>query len=871
MSRNFLLLPLGVSLLLVPFAGTVYSENPQKDEKVLQIPIRVTQRVFIPKPREEVPQKLPAKVEFEINARKVGLVYPTEIYVPKEHVKVEKHFFSCGEPTDKELYAKGVEAFNKGKLREAEHYFLELLYRNPQSPYAIKAKYYLGVIAFEQRQYQKTYRIFKNLCSLPYNFDWKKFACYNAVISGLYIGVHDYRSASSNVFWKNYLLWLDGKIDDYTFRSKLNRKQLEEPYRNYCHYLRVFLNPNLEVGNLPPYYKRSLELRRLLLGFVSGTVVSPQGVEKFINDPLYGKDFEYFYTYYLINAGYHQRAFQYIKDLLRKDYKKALKLARLLGYVDPKWLPKLLELFPNDGKLWELYAVNLYNSGKLKRALDIAEKLGLYRIAGYAAYRLGDYKTAVENLLKVKDKNRTDYGILLDSLIRTGDWKGFLKVLSEVRNKYPDLYREYLGWYYYYKGDWSKAAALLAEPLYKAVAYFNLGAYQKAAAVLNRLHGAEAKILEAKALIASGNFDKAIEALRGINSAEANYLKGVAYFAKGDYREAAYYFSKLLPYYRKFPDVFIRLADAYYNLGNYRLAEAYYFRYIKHFPKGEWVKDAYLGLVNVYLQTGDPTVANYVYRALEKYPSLVGEEVKLKLAEAFVQNGELQKAKKLLTELVKSKDDYIRGKALLLMAKVDPQRAEEYLKQALEVDFPEIKSQAVLELAKLYLKEGKKDKAIQFLELHEGDVLDMDKLVDLYTQLGDFKRLYYLLQELIAAANKYTETAFQIAEKYHRPEFYKLAVYSLDPKIAATSAYRLELYYLKKGDLKNALKYALFLKVRKLKYEPIYTEAMFQAVKTLHEKGYIADACKLIGEINPKYLTVEQKLEYESIKVDCSK
>lgn len=871
MDSRYLLLPLGVALLSLPFGEIAFSSTRGGNKHVLQIPVKVTQNVFIPKYREKVPEKFTEKVGFEINAKKIGLVYPNEIYIPKERIKVERKFFSCGEPSDRELYAEGVDAFNKGKLREAEHYFLELLYKNPNSPYAVKAKYYLGVIAFKQRQYEKAYKIFKSLCQLSFDFDWKKYACYNAVIGGLYIGKHDYESASVHPFWKNYLLWLDGKIDDYTFRSKLDCDQLEEPYKNYCLYLKVFLNPTLEVGNLPPYYQRSLELRKTLLGFVSGTVVSTEGVEKFIKDPVYGKDFEYFYTYYLINAGYYQKALNYIRDLLQKDYQKALKLARLLGYVNPRMLPELLEMFPNDLKLWKLYAVYLYNNGNLKRALEIARRLGLYRIAAYSAYRLGDFKTAAENLLKLSDKNRTDYVILLDSLIRTKDWKSFYKVLSEVKNKYPDLYREYLGWYYYYKGDWSKAAALLREPLYRAVAYFNLGAYQKAAAVLSRLHGTQAKILEAKALIASGNFDKAIKALRGIDTPEAYYLKGIAYFAKGNYREAAYYFSKLLPYYRKYPDVVLRLADAYYNMKNYRLAEAYYFRYIKLFPKGEWVKDAYLGLVNVYLQTGDSTVADYVYSALKKYPNLVGEEVKLKLAEAFVKNGELKKAKELLSELLRSNNDYIRGKALLLMAKVDPQKAEDYLKQALSVELPQIKSQAVIELVNLYLKEGEKQKAIQFLEAHESDVLDMDKLIDLYIRLEDFKRLYYLLQELIAADNKYTKIAFEIAEKYHRPEFYKLAVYSLDPKIAATSAYKLEELYLKRGDLKKALKYALFLKVRKLKYEPTYTEAMFEAVKALREKGYISDACKLLGEINPKYLTLEEKLEYENIKVDCSK
>ena len=456
--------------------------------------------------------------------------------------------------------------------------------------------------------------------------------------------------------------------------------------------------------------------------------------------------------------------------------------------------------------------------------------------------------------------------------MRLKRWKEFSSQLQKVRDRFPELYREFLGWYYYYKGDWGKAAALLEEPLYRAVAYFNLGAYQKVLAILKNDNTPTARILKAKARLALGDFQGAVRELEGLNTPEALYLQGIALFAQGDYRGAAQKFEKLLRLAgNRYPDALLRLADSYYNLGDYGRAKRLYLRFIRLFPKDKDISDAYLGLVNLYLATGDISLADYVYRIVERYPHLVGEEVKLRLAQAFAQNGQTAKAVKLLKELSLSKDPYIRGEALLILAKLEPQRAEEYLKEVISLGLPQLQSRAVINLAYLYLQRGEKEKAKRLLDKYADRVTDVDKLVDLYIRLGEFKKLYYLLQELIAVDNSYTKVAFEVAQKYHRPEFYRLALYSLDPKIAATSAYRLELLALQRNDLKDALKYALILKVRKLKYEPIYSRALFEMVKKLHGEGYISDACQLIGEINPRYLTPSQRLQLETVKVDCGK
>ncbi|WP_297465242.1 hypothetical protein, partial [Thermococcus sp.] len=84
------------------------------------------------------------------------------------------------------------------------------------------------------------------------------------------------------------------------------------------------------------------------------------------------------------------------------------------------------------------------------------------------------------------------------------------------------------------------------------------------------------------------------------------------------------------------------------------------------------------------------------------------------------------------------------------------------------------------------------------------------------------------------------------------------------------AAYELEMLALKRGDLKTALKYALLLKVRKLRYEPLYSRALFEVAVKLYEEGYKTDACRLVGEVNPKYLSsAAERLKLETIKAYC--
>ncbi len=865
MRRGFLL-TLSAVAIFGTFSPQVFASNQNTagGEQLFKIPVRLHSELFLPKYVEplnyrfETPQVAPPTVP-----SKTGLVLPQELYKPKEEIKGGGGF-SCGQPGDRGLYARGVEAFNSGDYEKAKQYFERLLAEYPSSPYTLKAAYYLGYIAFKEGNYAKAYEIFKNLCENPYTFPWKKYACYNAIISALKLGKLSEAEALARPypFWHSFVLWLQNRIADGELLQNLNCQQLEEPYKNYCLYLRAYLNPSEKV-NLPPQYAKSVELKKVLTAAGGGQYLSPELVERYLNTPLGTKILE-IYTYGLIERGDYQNALRWLTELYRRDKNAARTLAIYLIEKNPAYGGEVLRVVP-DREVAKVYAEVLYNGGNYQKALELAQRYGFYKVGGFAAYKLGNYSLSAELLSKVPVKDREVYRILLEDYLRLGRLEKLKNTLEEIKDKYPELYREYLGWYYYYERDWAKAAKYLGDPLYKATCYYNLRDYERVLDTLRGVNSPQARILLAETYIALGKFGRAAEVLRGVNLPDAYFLEGLALFAQGRYREAAYYFEKV----KNYPKALLWLANSYYNLGDYNRAKELYLEFIKSYPNDPQVGDAYMGLVNVYLNTGDPSLARYLSGVVERFPDLLSEEVKIKLAESLLKNGETQKAYEIAKSLVRSNNPYIRGRALLILAAVDRRNAPRYLEEAAKLHLPNISSRAVEMLVEYYLKRGEAQKAKTILEKYGNLIASPDELLGLYLRTGEFDKAYKLLEQLIAADNRYTLKAFEIAKKYNRPEFFNLSLNSLDGKIATLSAYYLANYYLKKDDLRDALKAVMYLKVRGIRYEPYYSKAFAKVVVSLYSKGYVKDACKLLREINENNLSPQERVEVEKVKKAC--
>jgi TolA-binding protein len=551
-----------------------------------------------------------------------------------------------------------------------------------------------------------------------------------------------------------------------------------------------------------------------------------------------------------------------------------VELAKHIAKISPFYAYKVYEALKAP-ELLKFYFKVLYNYGYYNYLEKYASIPKLYKLGAYSSYRLDHYTLVDKYFQNATKLLKNDYRIWLDSLLRKKNWEKYEFILSQIKDKYPKIYKEFLGWEYYYKGNWKESAKLLPYNIYKAIAFLNAGEYKKSIEYLQKekLRSYTKALILAKDYLGLGQFEKVLEVLKNYETPQALYLKGLAYFGLGKYKEAIEVFKKLIetaPNYK--PDAYLKLADAYYNLGDYKLAEKYYLEYIKKFPKGKQLNSAYLGLINVYIITKDKNLAELVYNIVIKNPHLAKEEVLIKLAKIFLKEGKIKKALHLLALIPNDTNNYIKAEKYLILAEIYKGNAPWYLEKVIKIGLPQQQSTAVLKLIDYYLKKGDKKKAEEILKKYETKITDMKKLIEIYIKLGKFYHLYNLLRELIAANPQYTEIAYNIAKKYHRIEFYQLAVYSPNPEIVMNSVYTLEKYYFKKKDIENGLKYAMILKIRKIKIEPTYSKAMFLAASELYKAGFLSDACNLIKEVNKKYLSSpEEKLKYEEIKTDCSK
>ncbi len=843
---------------LSPALGATGS-NPRGFE----IPVKLEVSTFLSKPAVKLVFEKPSAV-VEKPTPKEFLVLPSEVYIPNEEPK-EGGGFSCGQPSDAALYSEGVKAFRKGNLKKAESLFKKLLSEYPSSPYTLRAAYLLGVIELKGGEEKKAFKTFKDLCRNPYTFRWKRFACYNAVALALKLKRFDVAEKLSEglPFWRNLTLWVEGKENTERFEKFLKNydcSKLAPPYSSYCDYLKGLLLRE-KAKDLPEALEESIKAFRLSEEAFEGE--KPDGLDSLKNAEWKTK-VEFYLAEGLILKGKPEEALKVIGKLYKTDGEKAAKLAELLISKYPNLWGEVLKVVPDRG-IAEFAAKTLLALGRYPDALKVAERFGLKKLEALALYTLGDYKGVVKLFKGEVPKDKTLLEVYLDSLLRTGDLKTLEETLRVVKEKFPELYGEYSCWAKYYSKRWKEAAKCLRNPLYRAAALLNGGNYT---AVLQTLKGESspvAKLIEARALLAEGKFSNALRVLKGLKGVRAEFLRGLILFAEGKYREAASVFSKI----KNYPPALLYLANSYYNLGDYQRAKKLYLEIVKNFKGSPLERDAYVGLVNVYLNTGDPSLAEFLFRKVELHPSLLTEEATLKFAESLIKNGKEKEALPLVRRLLNSSDLYVRAKAMLLMAQLKPSVAEEYLLKAVKMRILPVSSEALERLVELYLKKGDVKRAKALLDGYSDLVSDPSKLAELYASVGGFKKAYSVLKEAVLADNSYTLTAYKIALKYNRPEFLYLSLRSLDPKVATDSAYRLVKHLLERGKLREALRVALFVKLRGVKYEPTYSRMFALLVERLYSKGYVKDACTLIADVKSNLLPPSEKPKLERIKRTC--
>lgn len=247
------------------------------------------------------------------------------------------------------------------------------------------------------------------------------------------------------------------------------------------------------------------------------------------------------------------------------------------------------------------------------------------------------------------------------------------------------------------------------------------------------------------------------------------------YFEKGDYVSALRFVHKEIVECGTDVDNLIRLADIYETMGLHELALNYWYRVLDVCAEADF-PDVYEGLATNYLSVGDEQRAAFYYNRLIDADSMISEEFKEEVAQAF------------------SKDKSSKFKV------VYPSDSADYSKE--------------VEEGSLYLKNGNIKRAIEVLGKVEAGSKE-------YAKAREMQAVAYLLAEQVDEAEK---ICLELVEKY--PD-------------SAQALSTLAAVYMEKGEAEKCRAIAVELCKKKLTTaEEKYKVATVACEAELHEEAY---------------------------------
>ncbi|MGB9874290.1 MAG: tetratricopeptide repeat protein, partial [Hydrogenobacter sp.] len=423
-------------------------------------------------------------------------------------------------------------------------------------------------------------------------------------------------------------------------------------------------------------------------------------------------------------------------------------------------------------------------------------------------------------------------------------------ILDEIRDRYPDLYREYTGWFYFKKGDWGKAIIYLDDPYYKALAYFNMKDYNQVLQILQNRNSPKERLLKAKSALFLGDINLARSFLTEKGDEEL-YLIGLSYFLEGNYQASIHYFNSISQNSPLKPKALLKLGDALYNEGKLDLAKEYYYQVLSNYPNSEYAKYATLALIGMGgKEIGDKQMETLLENYLKKYPnSPMSDELKYQLAKTYIKSGQEEKAKAILIELMNTPLKY---KAILELAQLerDPGKKAVLLYKVYKEGNTQERQQARDELIEFYTQVGDK-KSIGDL-LAEGEDNDKVKAIGIYMSLGDDQDAQRLAKALMQKGYRtqefenYLLELYKISKDRSYLDYLKL---SKDPQIRPQALYLSALDYLKENEKRKALEDLVDITVNH-KDSPLYNKAVIEGAKVLIELNAKRDASCFLEKAN---------------------
>ncbi len=833
-----------LSLLLIAFSQI---------KKEFDLQVEIVAKEVEEKPKLSPPQNLPLKGSEPMDLSPRLLEPPKEMeFIPV--ARVEGAGLSCGEPRDAIAYKVGVDYYLKGDFLRAERELGSIL--TMPSPYKPMAEYVLGLIKLKEGQRSEALKFFENSCRIPHRYRGSACELYYALNFELKGSV----PKNENPLWSVIYEIKEKK----TYREPNCQKAV---FKNYCNYVL-----DLVKGKIREEYKDSTALRRAILLFQTGRLDEAERVFLEYSKPT--KPYRDVALYYLglvaLKRNDTNRAYQYasLLETLNREY--ANSLYSQIAQRDVL-LARITYSITKDPSFLELAGIIAYNRGDYKLAFSNFLEAKSIRYAVYSAIRMGDYKTTYTLLEGKREKDREDYLWLLESAY----WANLPmeKPLKDVRERYPDLYKEYLGWSFFRKGDWLSALSYFDDPYYRALCYYNLKKYEDVLRVLRGIDHPRARLLKAKSALFLGKPALARSFLTQ-NSPEELYLFGLSYYMEGEYERSIDYFKKVP---RESPfgaRALMKTGDALYNLGKVDSAKQVYWEVLKNFPEDPLASQATLALLGMEERELPPSDREKLIKGyLQKEPnSPYAQELKYQLADLLIKRGEKREAEKILIELFEGSSP-LKYKALLKLASIEEDKRNKavLLYKVYKEGNSEESAIARRELVKLYEELGDLQSAAELLE--GGDLSDKERAMQIYANIQRWDRALAIANQLTSLGYRspsLENTLWKIYENTKDRNILTALTKSQDINLSAKAKLEMAKLLKAEGKPKEALEYLVDISLNN-KGAQVYNSAILEGVRTFLELRLRRDASCFLERVDANTLSREERVRIERLKKELPK
>jgi TolA-binding protein len=833
-----------LSLLLIAFSQI---------KKEFDLQVEIIAKELEEKPKLSPPQSFPLKGSEPLDLSPRLLEPPKEMeFIPV--ARVEGDGLSCGKPKDAIAYKVGVDYYLKGDFLRAERELGSIL--TMPSPYRPMAEYVLGLIKLKEGQRSEALKFFENSCRISHRYRDSACELYYALNFELKGSV----PKNENPLWSVL----------YEIKEKKNYREpncQEVVFKNYCNYVSDFVK-----GKVREEYKDSTTLRRAIVLFQTGKLDEAERVLLEYSKPT--KPYRDVALYYLgliaLKKNDTNKAYQYASLLETINREYANSLYSQISQRDVL-LARITYSITKDPSFLELAGIIAYNRGDYKLALSNFLGAKNIKYAVYSAIRMGDYRTAYTLLEGKKEKDREDYLWLLESAY----WANLPmeEPLKAVRERYPELYKEYLGWSFFRKGDWLSALNYFEDPYYKALSYYNLKRYEDVLRVLRGIDHTRARLLKAKSALFLGKPALARSFLTE-SSPEELYLLGLSYFMEGEYERSIEFFKKVPKDSPFGARALMKTGDALYNLGKVDAAKEVYWEMLRNFPEDPLASQATLALLGMEERELSPSEREKLIRSyLQKEPnSPYAQELKYQLADLLIKRGEKKEAEKLLIELFEGNSP-LKYKALLKLASIEEDKRNKavLLYKVYKEGNSEESAIARRELVKLFEEIGDLQSMAELLE--GGDLSDKEKAMQIYSNIQRWDKALAIANQLISLgyrSSSFDNTLWKIYENTKDRNILTALTKSQDINLSAKA--KLEMAKLLKAEGKpmEALEYLVDISLNN-KGAQVYNSAILEGVQIFLELRLRRDASCFLERVDANVLSREERVKIERLKEDLPK